>query len=559
MDRTLVPPTLQDALTHGQFVRALQSLNEVSDQPIFVGSLQDKPFRKWCQDIGTHFTQQPDSWRWSSEGMQVAADMVELLYYLYKPEEAEPFLNPYKDVNNDRWKTNAPGLSSALRIGLLVAQSLYEQRKFEEAGRLSEKICKWCDDHKKKNYLGLGLAYHQMARVWGRRDEFGKAEHYCDQAILALAEAGDGIREQDLQIVWRMGRVWLSEGHLAWTVGDLFEADRKVRIARFFLRHTEDFLHKAHVAHSLGCICQAQGKYRKAHRFFHEAETAYMLVKPILPLTRLYVHWGQNAYEAGCVGTYDDSDDSDDGCDQKTTFENAEKHFIHARNLAKEIKNKRQEGLSFIALSLLYGEENFARRNLDEAKNALEAGKNLVFDLPHNRRSCFRAYVALGIYHMRTHDYTEAKKQLDNARKLAENLEVRPFQAYAHLLLCDLYCTMPPNDIEKAQRYYDSALLALRKETEDNLPPSAFLKMHFERMKQKIFVAQIDQIVVPGEDIKSGKGIKTIEKEVRQKIFTIALLAKGGNRSKAAALLGLSRPAFDKASKQLGDVSQPRS
>src|SRR5262249_6443865 len=156
-------------------------------------------------------------------------------------------------------------------------------------------------------------------------------------------------------------------------------AERKLQQAHFFLRKTEDFINQANVEHSLGCISHARGDYTVANTHFQEAAQRYTQIQHRLHLSRLYVHWGNNCYDA-------------------EQFTDAEHYFEQSKAMAEEIKNKRQQGLAEIALSLLYGHERFAKRCLKKSYHCLEKGKHLLFQLPNNRRSRLRAHFAWGTY-----------------------------------------------------------------------------------------------------------------------------------------------------------------
>src|SRR5262249_29696210 len=194
---------------------------------------------------------------------------------------------------------NKLSMETKLHFSLHIWQYYYEKRHFEMACEMVRQIAKWCQEEPSEcSNIGAGLAYHRMARTYSRMDEFKEAELCCDQSLKFFTKAGADVpRDQRLSIEWYMGLVWLTEGHIAWITGDLPTGERKLYTAQFLLNPTKDFINRANVAHSLGCIFHAQGKYPEAEKQFESAMNGYHRANHQLHLSRVYLHAGNNYYD----------------------------------------------------------------------------------------------------------------------------------------------------------------------------------------------------------------------------------------------------------------------
>ncbi len=551
---------LQSFMECGDFNAALNSFAQASQTQIL-----HKDFPHWCQTAAEELEQQypqkeaPEQ-LWHPARVAPAAVMAELLFYIGRGEEAGHFVKPYVQAYTEEpdmfWQRvvegwtpsqqDDPTLWPALRLALQVAQWHYRHRDFGGAGQMSMQLRDVC--HKElpsgPHPLGTAVGWHQLARAWSRQDDFVKAEDACDQAMRWLALAGEETATWTASaraLAWRMGVVWLAEGHIAFVRGDFSTAERKFQQARFFLRKTGDFIHYANVQSNLGCIASTRGQYPQADDHFAKAVSGYKtpMVEHRLFLARVYEDWGRNTYAWGYLD------------DQQLA--NAEKQLEQSKHYAQSIDNKRQLGLADIELSLLYGEEQFSKRSRDKAEQCLDRGKRLLFGLTASRRSRLRALWAWGIYLMRTAQYDRATEILKQAKVLADDLKIAHLQAETEMLLCRAYChEKSGSQLGAARQHYRNAIAILTEvgRQEDNLP--FLLKKSLDQLQHTLLGRDLEQIVIPKADIANGqKGIHTIEREVRKQLFAQALECTAGHKGQAAILLKLSRPAFDKAWKQL--------
>jgi len=157
---------------------------------------------------------------------------------------------------------------------------------------------------------------------------------------------------------------------------------------------------------------------------------------------------------------------------------------------------------------------------------------------------------AWGIYLRQNQEYENAAKILSRAKQEADDLSMPQLQAQVDLLLCELYCEQPFKP-EQAQQSYQNAIAVLKGAGIQDEDIPYILRKARDELRQRLLDIQTGLIIIREDDIQSRIGIKNIEREVRKQIINRALIFTKGNKGKAAELLKLSRPAFDKACRNL--------
>ena len=409
------------------------------------------------------------------------------------------------------------------RAKLQLAEFFYSLRRVEEAVRTAHEVLRQCETA--SDALGIGEACFYLERFYRLLNRSDDVEQFADRAIESFcqvpASAGD-----EVKIRWRLGLVLSVVGFGSWRAGNLARAMSRLSLAEWLLDGTGDFVNIANVQQSLGCIRRSQGDYDGALSLFKEAREQYEEAGHRLHISRVLANEGVAYLE-------------------KREWENAKKKLEAAYALSAGIGDASQKSEVLIWLSWLYQQASTELRDLTKAATYAKEAIHIVSESGPNPRSV-EARIALGYCRLTEKKYGWAQADFERALEEAEKLETLKLQVNALLSLAELNCAQPVKDLRSAVEHCRKAeklLTPLRPNVSRHLLDKLErTQKRIERSRSEIFTVTVENL---------GRGLKEAEEQLQIWALQRAMEMAKGNKSRAAKMLGLSRPGLDKMLKRL--------